>query len=275
MSAVTSILDKTIFAILSPFAALPWGVSLLISSLIFSAIFVFAYRAVSSQKRIKAARNSIRTAILEAVVFRRDAKVCLRAQAALFWGGLRYLGLAIIPVAVLLVPGTILISRMYLAIGIEPLKAGSTFLVHGKVENPSSLSSLEVTGDERLSVGPLVRSPRDGEFVARVAVTNPVVPSNAVLTVRTASSTPSGLPVKIDGADYFPRELTSRAKWDSILLPAGQLLFTNDGSVTSMWIQYPERMLSIFGHQVSWLVLFVILTLAWGYGVARAFGIAI
>lgn len=274
-STLLSTIDAAIFAFLKPFAFLPWGWSLALSSLVFSVVFIFAFRYVSSQQKIKAARGSIKTALLETVVFRRDAWMCIRAQGSLFTGGLRYLGWAILPVCILMIPGMVLLSRMYIAMGVQPLNRGETFIVRGAVSDPANLQSLELIGGDGVKVGPIVRSPRDGSFVARAAVEAPANPTATHLTVKTGTTAPQDVPVLTSGSGAVPREILSKVKWESILLPAGQITLAKDGPVSSMWIEYPERVINLFGLKISWLVMFVILTLVWGYGAAKAFKIAI
>lgn len=136
----------------------------MVLSLVSGAIFAWFYGKLSNQERIKKVKDSIWANIHEAVLYRHDPVLTIRAQALLLWSGMKYLSTTLVPIAILCVPSIILFTALQSSFGflssaskesellIQVAPDQSPFDYSVRTEPPEALSRpLRISGSRELA----------------------------------------------------------------------------------------------------------------------------
>jgi hypothetical protein len=250
-----------------PLEEAPGWISLLAVSAATGVLFVWLYSFISPQNRIRAVKRNIGRSMYEAVLFRRDPILSIRAQWDLMCASFAYLALAIVPVFILAVPGAIWMSQLYYRFGKAPVV--SEAIVHGVVANGASLNGLEISSDGGAIVGPVVRRPVSGTFIAKAKLRPTDQESGVLVSV-------AGKRVRIPlvtSAGMKPIELRGRLDTESFFIPSGSIV-RSPSAVTQIWVEYPELTLGYLGG-TTWMTAFILLSLIFGYLGGRVLGVAL
>jgi hypothetical protein len=129
-------------------------------------LLLVAYKYTSNQKAIKRVRDDINANLLTLKLFKDSAWVALRAQGRLLLGAGRLFVLALAPIAVMLVPVTLILGQLSLWYEQRPLQIGEdavvTVSLNGEPESPLPDVRLEPTTSVETAVGPVrVQSKRE------------------------------------------------------------------------------------------------------------------
>ncbi|MBK7642387.1 MAG: hypothetical protein IPJ19_04975 [Planctomycetes bacterium] len=183
MNALNGIVNA-IFDFVCRLAASVGSLTLLILlSGVFGVLALVAFKHLSFQKRIKAAKDKIKAHMIEIRLYQDDLAIVGRAIGKVFWHNARYLGLNIVPILPLALPFTIVAAQLVTRFGFEPAPVhaqtqpllaggGTTLAIELQRGEEGRIANLEVHYPAGLEpVSPLVRMPESGkawqEFVAR------------------------------------------------------------------------------------------------------------
>ncbi len=126
-------------------------------------LVVFKY--TSNQRAIKRVRDDISANLLTLKLFKDNTSAVLKAQGRLLLGAGRLLVLALVPMAVMIVPVTLLLGQLSLWYEKRPLPVGEEAIVvmrlGGGTDDPFPAASLRPTDGVEATVGP-VRVRTDG-----------------------------------------------------------------------------------------------------------------
>lgn len=118
--------------LLAPVNGLSWPWQMLVLAVPVTALALVVFRYASSQAGIRRAQRLIQAYLLEMRLFRDDLRVVARAQGRVFMLSLRYLLLALPPLAVMLLPMVLVLAQVEARFAHRPLAAGeSAMLVVG------------------------------------------------------------------------------------------------------------------------------------------------
>lgn len=255
--------------ILAPFMLLPPVAALVVISIIFGVALVPVYGKISSQARIRRVKRDIHAAVLECVLFRKQLAVCLRAQVRMFWGGMRYFGLAVPPILILAIPCVLLLAQLNLYFGSRGFTPGEHAVVSAQLNKGVALRNVALTTDSSALITPPVRVQEPAEVTWRIDSANDGV---------------VGLRLTIDGAEVVQKNLIvgeSRAAlapivsadfWESLLYPGDVSL---PPSITRLTVSYPERSLPFLGLETNWIIIFLVVSILSGLFASRFFGIEV
>jgi hypothetical protein len=253
--------------VIIPLEKAPGWVSLTAVSAVTGVLFVWLYSFISPQNRIRAVKRSIGRSMYEAVLFRRDPILSMRAQWDLMCASFAYLALAIVPVMILSIPGAIWMSQFYYRLGKAPVV--SEAIIHGVVANAATLNGLDLSSDGGATVGPVVRRPATGTFIAKASIR--LTGEEAGVSVSIAGERVR-IPI-VTNPQMKPVEIRGRLDVESFLVPAGRIV-RSPSAVTQMWVEYPDLTLGYLGG-MTWIVAFVLLSLIFGYLGGRILGVAL
>lgn len=177
--AVTSAFD----ALLSPLETLGAAFALVFVSGVFGVLALIAFKRISWQRGIKAAKNRIKAHLIEIRIYQDDLGIVTRAIGKVLLRNLQYLGLNLVPFVPLALPFAFVLAQLVVRYGFGPVPlsqgevaAGRGTLIevslapgHGEL-----VRGLEIEYPEGLEPrSPLVRVPGEGrafqEVVARRA----------------------------------------------------------------------------------------------------------
>lgn len=275
ISAIHSGIEALFRVVWSPLTPLPPWAQLTVFSALFGVVMVLLYGRVSNQDAIRRVKDDITAALLEVVLFRRDIRVSLRAQAELFLSGLRYFLLALGPVLILALPFALILGHVNLRLGARPLALGEQGILAVTAKSGGTLRELQVKGSENLEVVGPVRVPKASAAYWRLTPKGDGAQSFelAVGTSSLAGELHSGAPSGTPAAGIF----LTRTDWLT------QILFPNEGPtqtlpsglLSSVELTYPQREYSLFGFGMSWVTAFFVLSIIAGYLGSRVFKISV
>ncbi len=119
MSVVTQIvvwlngLANTVAAVLlAPIANMPGWLSATVIAVATGVVMLLAFKYTSNQAAIKRVRNDIKANLLALSLFKDSVPVSLRSQGRILVAATRLLGLALLPMLVMLVPMCLLLGQL-------------------------------------------------------------------------------------------------------------------------------------------------------------------
>jgi hypothetical protein len=236
-------LMTTIFdVVLAPLGhSRPWF-DLVLWPVLGGVVALLVIKAVSNQDGINRSKNWIQVHLLEVVLFKDDLGVVLPATVKSLWYNFRYLGYNIVPMLVMFVPMTVILTQLVANYAYAPLPVGSTALLVVKLESDSAVKPADVTLDLPAGLtldAPLVRT-ADGEVAARLRLDTE---GDHTVTVH-AGSTDETMTVSVGGE---PRKVSVlRTKdWEALLYPAAPVP-ASDSPVESITLDRKDRSLLFF-----------------------------
>ena len=115
--------------VLAPVQALSWPWQMLLLAVPVTGLALVVFRYASSQAGIRRAQRLIQAYLLEMRLFRDDLRVVARAQGRVFLLSMRYLLLALPPLAVMLLPMVLVLAQVEARFAHRPLAAGETAML--------------------------------------------------------------------------------------------------------------------------------------------------
>jgi uncharacterized membrane protein (DUF106 family) len=239
-----------------------WPLSLF--AILAGVFMLFVFRYTSNQAGIKRAKDRIKAHLLELRLFKDDLGVIFSSQKHILQYNAIYIGHAVKPMLVMIVPMALLLIQLDSWFGHRPLQPGETAIVTAQVR-PSAralLDQVALKADPGLVVEtPPLRMPATGQVAWRI---------------RAQESGVYHLPIDIGGhkvsksvvvADTLARLSPRRAGtrfWD-LVLNAGEQPLPENTALASIEVQYPTRSIALFGWDLHWLVVFFVFSMVSGF----------
>lgn len=273
LALVNHALSHTIEAGLRPLSGFPPIVSLFIVSLITAILIVSVVACVSDQTGLSRAKRGIHAALFEIRLFNDDLPAVMSALRDALRHNAHYLLLSLVPLAWLAVPLVLMATHLQAYYGYAGLTQGEPALVTVKLRHglpQRDTVSLDAPVGVRVDTG-VVRLAGTNEVLWRIVPTNI---GEYVLTVRVgASSATKSLQVSPLLSRRSPRRV-SPGVLDQLLHPSDPPLAA-DSPIDAIALTYPERDFDIVGWHVHWTVIYLVLSAAGAFALARFFGIVL
>jgi hypothetical protein len=274
VSAVNSALRATFDVLLAPFRSLPPLVGLLVVSLVVAVLMLLVFKKTSNQPRLEAVKRQIHASLFEIRLFSDDLPAILRAQGEILGHNVRYLGLSLVPMLVMLVPLVLVIAQLEFHYGYRGLRPDEEFLVKVRLKEGQ---------------GP-ARPAATLEAPAGLAVVTPAVwiPSERELAWRLRAERwgDYDLKLRLDDREYAKTAQVSplvrrRSPFrleptflNLVLYPAEDPL-PAESPVAAIALTYPEGTVSLLGWHVNWLIAFGILSIGFAFALRRRLGVTL
>lgn len=274
MTVVNALLRPVFDVLLFPFRALPPIVGLLVVSLVAAIGMLIVFKKTSDQARLEAVKRQIHACLFELRLFSDDLPAILRAQGEILRHNLRYLGLSIVPMLVMIVPLVFVIAQLQFHYGYRGLRPNEDFLVKVRLEEGRAdvrpAASLDAPSGLTVETPP-VWIPTERELAWRL---------------RAERWGDYELKVRVDGQEYAKTAQVSRVVRrrspvrlapgfvNQILYPAEDPL-PEESPVASITVGYAEEAVSVLGFAVNWLVLFFVLSVAFAFALRRRLGVTL
>jgi hypothetical protein len=270
LSAAANLLGRFLLA---PLGFLPGWLSATAIAGVTGVLLLGVFKYTSDQRAIRRARDDIDAHLLALKLFKDSARVALVAQGRILKGAARLLVLALVPMAVMAVPVTLLLGQLSLWYQARPLRVGEDAVITLSLPVDAAPSwprvSLRPTAAADVAAGPVrARSKREVYWN---------------ITARAPGS--HRLNFDVDGreiakelavGDGFMRVSTRRPGWDwsSILLYPSEAPFSPDDPVRSITIDYPPRSSWTSGTD-SWVIYWFVVSMVAAFCFRRALGVYI
>lgn len=232
---------------------------LILFSIIIGGILALIYGKLINQEKVKKIKQSIFAYINEAVLYKHDPVLTMKAQGALLWTGMRYLASSFLPIMILSIPSLILFSSLQNYYGYSASKILDTE-IEVTVANGSTPYDYTVESSENTKLSPPLRIPASRELVYQVKEGDA-----AALTAKDGS--------KADLTPLFqsryPEVMTS--SWiDALFYGATHSAPTG---IEKIHVSKPFQNFSLLGVSSPWYVWSIIFILVGGFGAAKIFKI--
>jgi len=253
MNALNGIVNAVFDLLCRPAASLGSLTVLIALSGAFGVLALIAFKHLSFQKRIKAAKDLVKAHMIEIRLYQDDLWIVGRAIGNVLWRNGQYLGLNLVPLVPLALPFTMVAAQLVTRFGFEPAPVhapqeallagqGTTLEIQLDAGQSARISELAVRYPQGLEpVSPLVRIPERGrafqEFVARA-------PGHYSIELALGAET---LTKEFCAGVGAPRMQPERGRgFISALLWPAEPMLPSDSVFEQISFRYPE-------HEFAWL----------------------
>jgi hypothetical protein len=173
---ITAVFD----ALLWPLERLGKGPSLVIASGVFGVVALVLFKHLSSQKRIKSAKDKVKGHLIEIRIYQDDPLLVMKATGRVLARNVQYLGWNLLPFIPLALPFAFVIAQLVVRHAFRPVPLttdvarvmpgqGTTLSIELAADSASRIKSLVVHYPDGVTpISPLVRVPNDGRAFQEV-----------------------------------------------------------------------------------------------------------
>lgn len=268
MSWLNAALRALFDTLLLPFRSLPPLVGLAVVSLATALGVLYVFRATSNQRGLKDAKRAILAGLLEVRLFNDDFGAVLRAQMEVLRHNLTYLRLSLVPMAWMLVPFVLMTAQLQFHYGYAGLTPGEPALVKVRL-GPEAMSHVPAEGP------PITLKPPVGLRVTTPPVWMPALAEIAWRVTGDQSGT-YDLVIDVAGRHVVKKVVISDAvvRRSPVRVAPGfvnELFYPAEPpldaslSIRAIEITYPARTIGVFSFGLPWLVVFIVLSIAFAF----------
>jgi hypothetical protein len=268
-NAVTS---SAFDVVLAPFGHGPAWFDLLFWPVLAGVMALLVYKRLSNQKGIERVKRVIAVHLYEIRLFRHDPLQVVGSTGRIFVSNTRYLGLNLVPLAVLLVPMLAVLIQLEANYAFAPAPVGTVDLLEVRLDPNSGVSprqvQLELPDGIALDAPPVRTA--DGEIFWRLRAE---AAGDHELAIRIGSETLT----KTWAVGGPPRKVpVMRTKgWEALLYP-GEPALGRGSPVHTISLAYPERDLGLLpSGELGILATFFALSILAGFALKGRFGVTL
>jgi len=176
-STLNHALNVLVDTLLWPVQGLGAGWQVLVLALPATLLALLVFRLVSNQEAIRLHKDRIKAYLLELLLYKDDLRVSMAAQGRIFSHSLRYMGHALLPMLVMLVPFILIMVQVESRFALQGFEPGQNFILSARVDPGMQRVGrteyrLEVPPGLSLET-PALRMPATGEVVWRLRARSP------------------------------------------------------------------------------------------------------
>ena len=278
MTSIVSIFNRALTFLFGMFySALKWlgpFWSLVGLSILGGILLVWIFGKVSNQDAIKRARNRLSAELIALRLFKDDLRVFFGVQGQVLVWTLKYLQHSLVPMLILMVPAVIILVQLNLHYGLRPLAIGESALVKVKLRDSAALAGgaefkLQAPANLKIETEG-VRVPELKEVCWRVRGISPGRFDLIVTDGKTSVTKKAAVGGRMEGVSSL-----RTARWLDNLLYPDEAPIATSSAVESIEILYPELGLAILGRHVNWMILFLVLSMIFGFAFKGVLGVQI
>ena len=275
MDIFNSVFGQVFDAALSVFRDVNSWVAMTALSLLTALLMLLVYRLTSNQQRIREVKDRIIAHLLEMRLYRNSLPITFRAQGNILWYNLKYLGHSARPMLVMIVPLVLAIIHIDQWFGYESLNPGEAAIVKVRLKEGYQPSQEQVSVEPSLGfiieTFPL-RIDKEGEVNWRLRAAGPgswdliVMVNNQAVAKRI-----------VVGGRSLARISPARVarNWIDQLANPGEAAISETSPVKMIEIGYPARRMAIFGWRLHWLIVYLVLSVIFGFALKGLFKVEV
>jgi hypothetical protein len=268
-------LDAIFEALLGPFSGVPPAVTLLVASLVTSALMLLIFRVTSNQEAIRRAKAKMMSQVLAIRLFPDDPWITVRCLGGTLHANLGYLRHVLIPLAVMFLPVALILIQLDLRFSRLPLRRGDATTV-GVTLMPMPMlgtggpRSVAIKAPAGLSVEtPPVRIPALFETDWRIRA---LKEGEHEILFEVDGRTFTKKVVVGEGLRCLPATRTGNGLLSAMLHP-GEPPLSPDLGVESITLDYPVRPFRLLGFRLHWLAAYFLLSLILAFALKKPLGV--
>lgn len=269
------VFGKIFEIIFLPFRSLsPW-VGMVIISFLTSLLMLFIFRWTSNQEGIRKVKNRIKAHLLELRLFKDSLSVSLKAQGDILRANLKYIAYSAKPMLVMIIPIILILIQLNLWFAARSLVPGEMAILKVKLDKgqnplqinmtiePSSAFRIETPAlrmEEEREINWRLRAREKGNHLLQLKIDNQIVTKKVSIAQKPFS------PIS---------RLKVRRKFIDELFNPGEAPLPRNFPLKSIEITYPGQRLNLFGWHIHWLIVFFVLSIAFGFAFKGVFKVEI
>jgi uncharacterized membrane protein (DUF106 family) len=270
-----TVLRRIFDAAFSVFRDMNSWVAMTALSLLTALLMLLVYRLTSNQQRIRAVKDKIIAHLLEMRLYKDSLRITFRALGKILWYNLKYLAHSARPMLVMIVPLVLAIIHIDQWFGYESLNPDEAALVKVRLKEgyepsheivsaePSPGFIIETSAlriDKEREVDWRLRAAEPGSWDLIVMVNNQAVTKQIVVGGRSLSRIS---PAKV------------ARDWIDQLLNPGEAAISETSAVKMIEIGYPARRMTVFGWRLHWLIVYLVLSIVFGFALKGWFKVEV
>jgi len=259
--------------VLAPAIRLAPMVTLTFVSVVTGLAMLWVVGRTSNQAGIARAKRGIHAALFEIRLFNDNLGAVLRALGRVLAHNARYLAYSLVPLAWVALPLVLVISQLQAYYGYEGLPVGAPALVTMSLRDgrsaPPGTPTLSATDGIRVDAGPIV-FPGAGEVIWRVV---PTAPGDFVLRA-TVDGEELSKTLHASGGPARRSPFRVSGVLNLLLYPSEPAL-PSGAPVSQIAVPYPEPGLDLLGWRVHWLIVYVAISMAAAFALAKRMGVTL
>lgn len=274
MAALNAALTRLFDAVLAPAVRFAPLTTLAVVSALTGVAMLWVVKRTSNQQGMAAAKRAIQAALFEIRLFNDNPAAVLRALGRVLWHNARYLGYSLVPLAWAALPLLLVVAQLQAFYGYEGLAPGAPAVVTATLRNAqhardAAAFELGVPDDIRLET-PAVMLPGAGEVVWRIV---PRAAGRYELMVRAGGEAVSKtLLVSTEAGRRSPFRVSALV--DQLLYPSESPLSAH-GDVVEIAVPYGNAAVAILGWRLHWTIVYLLLSMATAFALARRSGVVL
>lgn len=254
--------------VLAPFGHGFAAFDLLVWPTLAGVVALLVYKAVSNQAGITRAKNGIQVHLLEVVLWRDDLGTVVSATAKTLFQNALYVGYNILPMVVMIVPMTGILTQIVANYAYAPLSVGEPTLLVAELAEGTAAKDVTLTLPSGVVLdAPVVRT-TDGEAAWRLV---PEIAGDHVLSLSAGGVTES---ITLSaGGDARKVTVLRTTSWEAVLYPAENV---PSGPFEELRLDRRDRALPFFPDGEGGILLwFFGFSLAAGFALKDKFGVTL
>ena len=273
MHAINVAIGALLDTLLWPFHGWPLA-GLAVVSLLVAIVLVGVFKLTSNQRALAEAKRQVQASLFELRLLQEDPVAVLRAAGQLLWHQGRYLRYASVPLLWVGLPLALLVTHLQARYGYDGLYPGQSAIVTVRmkpaaagarpaltIDAPPDGLRIETPGVWVPSLREMawrVSALRGGEFSLSVTLPSTQAATKQVLIGNSLAARATVRPDAAIGEQFaYPVEAP---------LPA-------DSAIEAITIAYPARAIGVLGVPLHWVVLFLVLSMAFALLLRPLFGV--
>jgi hypothetical protein len=287
MNALSHVSTRIFDRLLAPLELIGFPFALIVLSAVFGILALIAFKHLSAQGRIKAAKDKIKAHLIEIRIYQDDLAIVGRAIGKVLLRNLQYLVLNFAPFVPLSIPFVLVIAQLVVRYGFEPVRVhaqgesilpgnGAMIEVELAAARAADVSGLRIELPEGVrALSPLVRIPSDGRAYQEVVAFAPVA-GEIGFVLADGTRVSKSMVAGVAGASNGPLQPErSRGLLSGLLWPAEDTL-ASDSPFQRVRLEYPERKMVLLPDGPAGILLaFLIASMAAGILVLKPLKIQI
>jgi len=249
-------LSKCFRVVLEPVVRVSPILALLTISLFTGVVMLLIFRATSSQETIRRTKDKIKAHLLEILLFNDNLSMVFRAQGSVLAYSLKYLGSAIVPMAVIIVPIALIVTQSNHLFQSKPPAPNATVTVSTALTrwDQELAEAISISVPDGLSVEtPALRIPERKQIVWRIR-------ARAYGEFDVVINTPAkSFTKQLTVADSFRWLSHARVRptLARLILHSAEPPLDRDAPIDSIEVKYAPARMRIGPARVHWLVHFL------------------
>lgn len=236
---------------------------------------LFVFGKTSDQKGIRKIKNLIRAHLLELRLYKDSFDLTMKALGNILRCNLKYIGYSLKPMLIMIIPLVLIIIQMNFRFGYQSLKPGDTALLKVKLQKDVNPLNIDISLSPPLGIDietPPLRIEEENEIDWRIGVVGHEASSIQLKinneTVKKKINISSAPLEKISPLKVKPNF------FQLLLYPTESPIYKKS-VVESVEITYPPAEMEFLGLTVHWLIIFFILSIAFGFALKGFMGVEI